>query len=136
MKQVNWLKVFGFAILMHVILIGLSILTVFIYSLVINPGQPEAFYEAFAVKSGPYVSAIGGFILVYLFVIWLNRGKTVSPFIIGLGLPTVYIIIDYLLVAFTMPNWTEGLPVMLVSDAIKLLAGIIAAYRSKAVMQP
>lgn len=38
-NKINWFKVFGFSVLTHIILIELSILTVFIYSIAIAPNQ-------------------------------------------------------------------------------------------------
>jgi hypothetical protein len=131
MKRINWLKILGVAILIHVILIALSFIEVFIYSTLINPGQTKEFYEGHATKTAPYVATIAGFILMYLFVVRLNRKKETNPFLIGFALPIIYIIIDFILLASTTPDWTKQLNIPLISNFIKLLAGIIAAYRIK-----
>jgi hypothetical protein len=130
-NKVNWLKILGIAVLIHIILIVLSVLAVFIYSMVINPGQSKEFYEAFAPKIAPYVSAIGGFILVYFFVTLLNKNKEINPFIIGFGLPIIYIINDFLIIILIMPDWTNAMTTLIISNGMKLLAGIIASYRIK-----
>jgi hypothetical protein len=131
MKRISWLKIFGIAILIHVILIALSFLEVFIYSTLINPGQTKVFYEGHATKTAPYVATIAGFILMYLFVVRLSRKKETNPFLIGLALPIIYIVIDFILLAVTIPDWTKQLNIPLISNFIKFLAGIIAAYRVK-----
>jgi hypothetical protein len=131
MKKINWLKVLGASVLIHIILILLSIIAVFIYSAIINPGQPKEIYEAFAPKIGPYVSAIGGFILVYAFVIRLNKNNDSNPLVIGLALPIIYIIIDMSIIISLVPDWSASLAAILISNGMKLSAGIIAAIRIK-----
>jgi hypothetical protein len=129
MKKINWLKVAGVAVLVHVILIALSILEVFIYSAVVNPGQAKAVYEAHAAATAPYIATIAGCVLMYFFVVRLNRNRSINPFIIGAGLPLIYITIDFMLLAATTPGWTKQLNIVALSNFIKLLAGIAAAYR-------
>jgi len=127
-KQVNWLKILGYAVLTHIILIALSFLTVFIYSL-IELGHPESFYESFAMKSAPYVSAVGGFIFMYWFVTRLAKEKKINPYIIGLGLPLLYEIIDLIMLAMMQTDWGEILDVVLISAGMKFLGAMIASYR-------
>ncbi len=132
-NSINWWKVLGTALLLHVILIALSIITVFVYSMVINPGHPASFYEEFALKASPYVSMIGGAVFVWLFVVRLNRHKLVNPFVIGIALPLIYIVIDVILIMASTFDLLSNLKTLVVSSLIKLSAGAAAAYwvRSK-----
>lgn len=133
MNKINWFKVLGVSVLIHIILIALTFLAVFIYSIAINTGQSNEFYEAFAQKIGPYISAICGSILIYYFVLRLNKGKTINPFIIGLGLPIIYIVIDMLIIILMVPDWTEGVSTIAISNGAKLLAGILASFKTKTI---
>ena len=63
MKKYRILKLIGLAILTMIILVGISFLEVAIYSYVINPGQDASVYDAHAMDSAPYISAIFGFII-------------------------------------------------------------------------
>jgi len=131
MNRINWFKVTGAAVLLHIILIALSIAEVFIYSTMINTGHDQSFYEAHAVKSAPYVATVAGIILMYVFVTVLARKSQANPFTIGFALPLIYIAIDFIIMITTAPGWTKQLAIILVSNFLKLLAGIIAAYRVK-----
>ena len=65
MKKANralWLKLIGWAILSHIILIAISFIEVFIYSIIVNPGQEESVYNEHAAQSAPYVAIIFGFL--------------------------------------------------------------------------
>lgn len=135
MNQVNWLKITGIAFLLHVILVILSILVVFIYSLAINPGHEHAFYEAFAVLSAPYVATIGGAILVFWLVIKLNKDKEINPFIIGLGLPLIYVLIDIILLMLMSAEWMDSLGGILGLNLLKMAGGVLGAYRVKLLQQ-
>jgi hypothetical protein len=127
---INWWKVAGAVVLTHIILIALSILETAIYSYLINPGQPLEVYQRHANESGPWISTIFGFTLIYFFVYKLNKGKTVNPFIIGIVLPLAYVVTDMVLLV-AMGFDSSMLPVQLGYSSVKIAAGVIAAYRVK-----
>ncbi len=128
MKKVNWIKITGTAALLHIVLAVLSFFEVVIYSYYINKGQNNAFYEAHATKTAPYISGIFGSVLIYFFVIQLTKRKRYSPFLIGIGLPLLYTLLDVLLLITASANWAEQLNAILISNLIKLAIGIIAAF--------
>ena len=123
------LKISGIALLLHIVLIAISILEVFIYSLV-YPDQPEAAYQHHATVSGPYVSAIAGSILIYLIVRRMNKRNGLHPYFTGLLFPVIYIAFDVIILLFFPVNWLEHLPVFLLANGVKIIAGILAAWRS------
>lgn len=131
MNKINWFKVTGVAVLIHIILKALSIAEVFIYATLVNTGHDKAFYEAHAVRSAPYVATVAGIILIYFFVTVLTRKNQANPFLVGFALPLIYIAIDFIILAATVPGWTNQLALVLFSNLLKLLAGLIAAYRVK-----
>lgn len=67
-KNKFWLKLIGTAILLHIVLIALSILEVTIYSYLVAPGKDEAFYKAHTQISAPWVSGIGGSVIIFLLI--------------------------------------------------------------------
>ena len=131
MKNLTWLKIGGAALLVHIVLISLSILEVFVYSTLVNKGQTQAVYEKHAELTAPYIATIAGCILMYFFVTRFTKNKAINPWLPGLGLPAIYIIIDFVLLQSTSPGWTKQLPTILGSNFLKSMAAVLAAYRSK-----
>jgi hypothetical protein len=117
-----WFKVIGWAILVHVILIMLSIAEVFVYSIVFNPGQDQKTYEAHAQVSAPYVSILLGIPVFYLItrLIFSKNGDKKSEILYGL--PAIYIVLD---IAMLIPydiDWIGHLWVFALSFGTKFLS--------------
>jgi hypothetical protein len=129
MKQTKfWLQLAALALLLHIVLIILSILEVTIYSYLIVPGRDQASYQRHAQASGPWISGIFGFVLVFMMVSWFIRKHTGRDLQFAIALPLVYIIMDVLILLPFEINWNEHLPVLLVANAAKL-AGSLLSYR-------
>jgi len=122
-----WLRIIGWSVLIHVILIALSFLEVFLYSLLINPGQDESFYMAHAEQSAPWVSIIFGIVLFYLIARLLAKKRPEKGVIIGLSLPIVYILLDVIILLAAAVNWGEHYLIFIISFASKILAGYVGA---------
>ena len=130
--KLPWLKIIGWAILTHIILIAISFLEVFLYSL-INPGHENSFYEEHAQVSAPYISIIFGFILFFLVARQLCKQAPDHWIAIVLLLPILYIILDFLMLLGYDVDWGEHLLVFMASFLSKALGaylGAIAARRS------
>lgn len=129
MKQNTfWLKLIGFAFLLHIVLILLSILEVAIYSWLIVPGKEEAFYKSHAEVSGPWISGIFGSLFIFLLVrryIKQNMGRYLTYTI---ALPFIYILIDILMLLSFQINWNEHLPVFVIANGAKIISSLIAYY--------
>jgi hypothetical protein len=98
MKQNKfWLKLIGVAILLHIILILLSIIEVAIYSFIILPGKDQAFYNAHATLTGPWISAIFGSLLMFFLVKRFLKRFTKQQLTYAIGLPAIYLAIDLML---------------------------------------
>lgn len=115
------LKTILWAVLSHVILVALSFLEVFIYSIVVNPGQEESVYTAHASVSAPYVSIFGGVFLFYFVARSLARRNRDQIRFIWISLPTFYVIFDLLILIPYGVDWGEHLTVFLISFGTKFL---------------
>lgn len=135
MTAKNWVWTIGTAVLLHVVLILLTVVEVFIYSMLIEPGRDQVFYEAHAEASGPWVATIFGTIIIYFLVRRYMRRNTYGGLAYAWALPGIYILIDFIVLPFSGPDWTSALPIVLISNAIKLLAGLVS-YRMNMVTQP
>ena len=123
-----WLKPLLAAMMLHLALIIISVLTELIYSTFINPGKDDAFYRAHAETTGPWISGIAGSILVFLMVRrFIKRSK--SRFLaFAISFPLVYIVTDLLILSFFQVKWTEVIPVMLLSNGAKFIASMLSYY--------
>jgi hypothetical protein len=100
---------------------------VVIYSYLVVPGKDEAFYEEHAQISGPWVSGIFGFILVFLVVRWYIKKYDERHLVFAIAFPVVYIIMDVLILLPFGINWKEHLPILLMANGAKL-AGALFSY--------
>ena len=132
MKQNKfWLKLTGTAFLLHIILILISIIEVTIYSYLIVPGKDQAFYEAHAQISGPWVSGIFGSIFIFLFVRRFIRKNNERYLTYTTALPFIYILMDILMLLPFNINWNEHLPVFLAANGAKVAASFLSYYLYK-----
>jgi hypothetical protein len=122
-----WLKLAGLAFLLHIILIIISVLEVAFYSYLVNPGQTKEVYEAHAMRSGPYISAIFGSLLIFL---WMRRTATKDPLnvkLVAIALPLLYIGLDVIILLLSGINWSEHYGVFLWANGAKVLAACLGA---------
>ncbi len=119
------LKTTLWAALSHVILIALSFLEVFIYSILINPGQEESVYSDHASVSAPYVAIIGG---IVLFLFLARRLATKHPEAkrpIWILLPTFYVIFDLLILIPYGVDWGDHWVAFVLSFGTKFISAFI-----------
>ena len=126
-SKTPWWKIIGWAILIHVILIALSILEVFIYAQ-IHPGHEHSFYEDHAKVSGPYISIIFGFILFFFITRYFTKTRLDIKYLIAILLPVVYTIKDFLIVHFSGVDWGEHFWIFTISFLIKTLGAFLGAF--------
>ena len=119
-QKMPWLKLVGWAFLTHIILFSLSYLEVFLYSILINPGQQQAVYEQHALVSAPYVAIILGIPLFYLVARWLAKGYAGLELQIGIWLAILYIILDLIILIPLQVDWSAHWWIFLLSFLTKL----------------
>lgn len=121
------LKIFFWSIVIHIILIVLSVLEVFIFSL-FKPGQDDSFYAEHATLTGPYISIFFGFFIFYFVARFLSRNIDQKKIVIALALPVIYTILDFLMVHFSGVNWDDQLLIFTISFLVKVLASILGVF--------
>ena len=127
LSRIPWLWLFVWALVLHVVLIGLSFLEVFIYSVLIEPGKDQAFYEAHAAQSAPYVAIIAGFVLTFLIARLMTKNRTQDRILIGIMLAVAYMVMDVFLLIAVKVDWGEHMGIFLISFATKILAGYLGS---------
>lgn len=100
MEKNRWWLAIPFALGVMFFNVLISILYVAVYSLLINPGHEQAFYQEYAQTAAPYSSIIAGIPLMFLAGRWIgfkfpgqNRVKA------ALSVWLVYFLIDFILIA-------------------------------------
>ena len=117
-KKSNWTfwpKLIGWAVLTHIILITISFIEVFIYSIIINPGQEESVYNEHAARSAPYIAVIFGVFLFFFLVRFLVKKQPHKRMLIALSLPILYIIIDLMILIPMGIDWEKHYLVFILS---------------------
>lgn len=129
MQRYTLLKLFGLTLLTQVVLMGISFVEVFIYSITFKPGQDESFYEAHAMVSAPWISGIFGFILFFLVVRYWTRKNLPNAAKLALLYPLVYVTWDLLIVMLIgVPDWLDFLPIFVSANAAKLAGSLGGHY--------
>lgn len=125
------LRSLAVAIAAMVLNVAAAFLWVFIYSLLIAPGQDEAFYQAYAQRAAPWCSVIAGVPILFgagwLLARWHGGGWRV-----GIGAGLAYIVIDFAIILAA--GMLAAFPAILaLSYATKLggaaLGGVLAGKR-------
>lgn len=130
-NKIPWLKITGWALLIHIILIALSILEVVIFSALIEPGQQPTYYEEHAQISAPYISIIFGIILFFFISRLLVKKRYSKRKLIGLMLPAIYIIMDLVFLLLSDTDWGQQYLIFMISFITKTLASYIGATTIK-----
>lgn len=122
--RVAWL--IGAAIFILVVNVSLSVVYMIVYGYLINPGQPETFYQDHINIAAPYCSIVFGIPLFYLVCRWIGR-KWERSFAVKAALLVwlVYWIIDLTVIIANFKDLTIWLGVLVV---ISLLTKLAAAY--------
>jgi hypothetical protein len=117
-REVHWFRAIGGAVLAEIAQVAAAFLWVAIYSYLINPGQPMAVYRQHAQDSGPWVSAIAGFLIFYLVSRWIARSVPTA-----MALFVVFLLMDGALFIFAGVHMSAWLIAMAgASYATKLVA--------------
>lgn len=124
----TWLKITVWALAIHIILIILTIIEVFIYS-IINPNHEDSFYRDHVEVSGPYISIFFGFILFYFVTRLLSKKFIRNKILIALSLPIIYTIMDFLMVHFSGVYWQEHFIIFIISFIVKTLGSLLGVFK-------
>lgn len=130
-----WVKLTGLAFLLHIMLIIISVLEVAFYSYLVNPGHTSEVYSEHAMTSGPYISAISGALLIFLWVRRVSRRDPQNLMHTAITLPLIYIALEVLILILSWVDWSEHYDVFLWANGVKVLAGYLGAvvYENKGI---
>jgi len=100
MEKNRWWLAIVFALGVMVLNVLMHILYMVVYGFLINPGQDDAHYQAYAGESAPYSSIIAGIPLMFLAGRWIGtkfpKGNSVKA---ALLVWFIYFVIDLAVVA-------------------------------------
>ncbi len=125
MKKYTIPKLIGLAILAMATLVIISIIEVAIYSYLVNPGQDDAFYEAHAQTSAPYISGIFGFIVFFLVARYWKKKGYENAFKLAMLFPLIYVLIDVAILFAAGVNWSDFILIFLLANAAKFLGSYL-----------
>src|SRR5688572_24155891 len=125
MKKYTIPKLIGLAILAMATLVIISIIEVAIYSYLINPGHDEAFYDAHAMISAPYISGIFGFIVFFLMARYWKKKGYENAFRLAMLFPLVYVLLDVVLLTSFGVNWADFFLIFLIANTAKFLGSYL-----------
>ncbi len=129
MQRYSILKLFGLTLLTQVVLVGISFAEVFGYSMFVNSGKEESFYEAHAMASAPWISGIFGFIVFFFVSRYWTKKQLPNAFNLALMFPLVYIVWDLLVVTlYGVPDWLAFLPIFVSANGAKLVGSMSGYY--------
>ena len=92
--SIRWGLAVGATVLAQIALIALSIITVAVYSYTVHTGESQAFYNAFAQRSGPWVSLIAGGPVFFLIARWIRRRAPAAAFETAMAMAGLYLAIE------------------------------------------
>lgn len=126
-NNIPWLKIIGWAILIHIILISISVLEVLVYSMIINPNQEQLVYEQHAQLTAPYITIIFGVLFFFFVSRMLTKQRYSKRKIIGIVFPLIYIIFDILILGLSETHWSKLYLVFIVLFLTKILSSYLGA---------
>ncbi|QDU07040.1 hypothetical protein [Gimesia aquarii] len=125
MKPIDFAKTIGVAVALLAINVLVAILVMLVYVFFINPGHPNEFYEAAALRISPWCSHIAGTALFlgagYLFT---KRLPGRNGFLFAVTFTVWYAIIDAATVGFLGAMEIE----FLLSMTAKLVAALLGVF--------
>ena len=129
MQPIDYAKAAGLAILVLMLDFAVAFLVVAFYSLAIDPGHPQAYYEAAALSITPWSTRVAGPILFFLAIWGTGRRRPErNPWAFALATFFFYLVVDFALVGFGF-GAVLTLPV-----ALTLLAKLAGALAGAAVV--
>jgi threonine/homoserine/homoserine lactone efflux protein len=117
----------GLALLVMVLNVAAAFAWVAVYSMLIEPGHSEAWYQAYAMRAAPVSSVFAGLVLMLGAGVLIGRGRPVrQAMILGAVMAGTYILIDAIVLVAAQADsqtvtWAWG------SWVTKLAAAVLGA---------
>lgn len=132
MKINRMLRIVGAALLAMFLNVLAFVLWMAIYGYLINPGHPEAFYQARAQEMGPYGSIVTGIPIFFLISYLLTRKREVGfAFTAAFLFWLLYAIVDVSILLLSGWGNVTFTILVFVSMATKLCASLFGASLAK-----
>jgi hypothetical protein len=129
MKPIDFAKATGVAVLVLALNLLIATLVILAYSIFIEPGHPQEFYNEAALKIAPWCSHTVGTALFFVAGYWFARGRTRrDALVFAVAFTVLYAIIDSAIVAFATFVQLEFWLSML-AKLVAALAGAFLATR-------
>jgi hypothetical protein len=136
MKPIDFAKAIGVAVLLLIVNVIIAIVVVLIYRFLINPGQPNEFYDDAALRIAPWCSHIFGTALFlgagYFFA---RRNPKRNGVMFAIAITVLYAIIDAATVGFAGVFAIQFLLSML-AKLVAALVGAVLAIRARRASLP
>ncbi|CAN5150672.1 hypothetical protein BH11PSE2_BH11PSE2_04800 [soil metagenome] len=131
MKLIDYAKAFGVGLLLFALNMGFAIAVIFGWSILIEPGHDDAYYNAAALRIAPWCSYIIGTSL-FLLAGWLSarRKPERNALVFALVFTVLYALIDTASVGFA-DLLTLAFPLSNGAKLVAALAGAALAARSR-----
>lgn len=110
------------------VLVLLAFLWVLIYALLIAPGHPGGFYQAYAARVSPISGLIAGLPVLFIAGCLAARWDEGNPLIAAAIPAAVYIVLDALLLALFMPAGFRTWPLLILSWLTKAGAALAGGW--------
>lgn len=125
MKKYRILKLTGLAILTMAILVIISFLEVAVYSYLVNPGQSTEVYDAHAMSSAPYISAVFGFVIFFIVARHWKIKQYHDVLKLVLLFPLIYVLIDIIIITAAGVSWPDFILIFAIANGAKFLGSYL-----------
>ena len=127
MKRGDFLRIPATALGVMIVNVGLMYAMVWVYATLIEAGQTQAYYEAYATRAAPISSVVAGIPLMLLAGYWLARGRQRRPALLAAGAAAIlYLVIDLTILIAVQASGSIWVWVAF-SNATKLAAAVAGA---------
>ena len=125
--SVRWGLAVGAALMAEITLIIISIIVVAFYSYVVHTGETPAFYQAFAMASGPWVSLIAGGPVFFLTSRWIRRRAGSAARSTAVAQVGLYLAFEVTVLLLWPGNAAATLPLVISGYALKVAGAWLGA---------
>jgi hypothetical protein len=122
LNQIRWGMALGGVLVAEVGLIACAFAWVAIYAYLLHPGEPEAFYQQYAMRASPWVSVVMGVPVFYFICRWIGSRSPAKAWPTAMALYGIYLLIDLPLALFGGDNPTITPMFIVTNYLVKFLA--------------
>lgn len=125
--SVRWGLAVVAALIAEIALILISIIVVAVYSYAVHTGESPAFYQTFAMASGPWVSLVAGGPVFFLIARWIRRRAGSAARSTAVAQVGVYLAIEVPFLLLWPGNPAAALPLVIGGYLLKVAGAWLGA---------